>query len=198
MFEGKLRIEPAAPDAEPFLSFDSLTLGEIVRLTNKFSNNLMARHLLLTLGAERYGPPATLEKGADAIADWSRARGTRACPGSRSTTARACRVPRASRRSQMASVLRAAFHSRYAPEFIASLPLAGIDGTLRSRMRDTAAGSVRLKTGHIDGVSGVAGYVASAAGRTYVLVSLVNDPRCDYGAAEPVHAALVDWIQETL
>ena len=64
---------------------------------------------------------------------------------------------------EMASVLSAAFHSRYAPEFIASLPLAGIDGTLRSRMQDTAAGSVRLKTGHIDGVSAVAGYVASAA-----------------------------------
>jgi D-alanyl-D-alanine carboxypeptidase len=47
-------------------------------------------------------------------------------------------------------------------------------------------------------VSGVAGYVAGAAGRTYVLVSLVNDVRCDYGAAEPVHAALVDWIQQAL
>jgi D-alanyl-D-alanine carboxypeptidase/D-alanyl-D-alanine-endopeptidase (penicillin-binding protein 4) len=197
IFEGKLRIEPARPDAEPFLSFDSLTLGEIVRLTNKFSNNLMARHLLLTLGAERYGPPATLEKGADAIADWARTRGL-ALPGleidNGSGLSRATRISAL----EMASILKAAFHSRYAPEFIASLPLAGIDGTLRSRMRDTAAGSVRLKTGHIDGVSGVAGYVAGAAGRTYVLVSLVNDARCDYGAAEPVHAALVDWIQQAL
>jgi serine-type D-Ala-D-Ala carboxypeptidase/endopeptidase (penicillin-binding protein 4) len=196
-FEGKQRIEPAAPDAEPFLSFDSLTLGEIVRLTNKFSNNLMARHLLLTLGAERYGPPATLEKGADAIADWARARGL-ALPGleidNGSGLSRATRISAL----EMASILKTAFHSRYAPEFIASLPLAGIDGTLRSRMQDTAAGSVRLKTGHIDGVSGVAGYVAGAAGRTYVLVSLVNDARCDYGAAEPVHAALVDWIQQAL
>ena len=62
---------------------------------------------------------------------------------------------------QMSSVLSAAYHSRYAPEFIASLPLAGIDGTLRSRMQHTPAGSVRLKTGHLDGVSGVAGYVTS-------------------------------------
>ena len=196
-FEGKLRVEPAAPDTEPFLSFDSLTLGEIVRLTNKFSNNLMARHLLLTLGAERYGPPATLEKGADAIADWARTRGL-PLPGleidNGSGLSRATRISVLA----MASVLKAAFHSRYAPEFIASLPLAGIDGTLRSRMHDTTAGSVRLKTGHIDGVSGVAGYVAGAAGRTYVLVSLVNDARCDYGAAEPVHAALVDWIQQAL
>jgi D-alanyl-D-alanine carboxypeptidase/D-alanyl-D-alanine-endopeptidase (penicillin-binding protein 4) len=197
VFDGKLRVEPAPPEAEPFASFDSLTLGEIVRLTNKYSNNLMARHLLLTLGRERYGPPATLEKGVDAFADWARARGL-ALPGleigNGSGLARATRISAL----EMASVLGAAFHSRYAPEFIASLPLAGIDGTLRSRMRDTAAGSVRLKTGHIDGVSAVAGYVTSAAGRTYVLVSLINDPRCDYGAAEPVHAALVDWIQATL
>jgi D-alanyl-D-alanine carboxypeptidase/D-alanyl-D-alanine-endopeptidase (penicillin-binding protein 4) len=157
----------------------------------------MARHLLLTLGAERYGPPATLGKGADAIADWARGRGL-ALPGleidNGSGLSRATRISAL----EMASILKTAFHSRYAPEFLASLPLAGIDGTLRSRMQDAAAGSVRLKTGHIDGVSGVAGYVAGAGGRTYVLVSLVNDARCDYGAAEPVHAALVNWIQEGL
>jgi serine-type D-Ala-D-Ala carboxypeptidase/endopeptidase (penicillin-binding protein 4) len=196
-FEGGLRVEPAAPDAQPFLSFDSLTLAEIVRLTNKFSNNLMARHLLLTLGAERYGPPATLQKGVDVLADWARIRGL-ALPGleidNGSGLSRATRISALG----MASVLEAAFHNRYAPEFVASLPLAGIDGTLRSRMLDTVGGSVRLKTGHIDGVSGVAGYVSGSAGRTYVLVSLINDARCDYGACEPVHAALVDWIQRAL
>jgi D-alanyl-D-alanine carboxypeptidase/D-alanyl-D-alanine-endopeptidase (penicillin-binding protein 4) len=94
----------------------------------------------------------------------------------------------------MAAVLRAAYHSRYAPEFVASLPLAGIDGTLKARMQKTPAGSVRLKTGHLDGVTGVAGYVTSAAGKTYVLVSFVNDLSSDYGAGDPVHSALVDWI----
>jgi D-alanyl-D-alanine carboxypeptidase/D-alanyl-D-alanine-endopeptidase (penicillin-binding protein 4) len=98
----------------------------------------------------------------------------------------------------MARVLSDAYHSRYAPEFIASLPLAGIDGTLRSRMKNSPAGSVRLKTGHLDGVTGVAGYVTTQAGKTYVLVSLVNDPRADYGAGEPIHAALVNWMQSGL
>ena len=74
-FEGKLRIESTPADAKLLYTFDSLSLAEIVRLTNKHSNNLMARHLLLTLGRERYGDPATLEKGASAIADWSRERG---------------------------------------------------------------------------------------------------------------------------
>jgi serine-type D-Ala-D-Ala carboxypeptidase/endopeptidase (penicillin-binding protein 4) len=99
---------------------------------------------------------------------------------------------------QMATILGAAYRSRYAPEFLASLPLAGIDGTLRSRMKSAPAGAVRLKTGHIDGVSAVAGYVTTPGGKAYVLVSMVNHARADYGAGEPVHAALVDWILDNL
>ena len=196
-FSGKLRVEAAPADAREFLSFDSLTLGEIVRLTNKFSNNLMARHLLLTLGEEHLGRPATVEKGAAAIADWGRERGLdlqgvdidNGSGLSRSTHISVL---------QMARVLSAAYHSHYAPEFLASLPLAGVDGTLRSRMKAAPAGNVRLKTGHLDGVSGNAGFVTTAAGKTYVLVSLVNHPRADFGGGEPVHAALVTWILDNL
>ena len=196
-FTGKLRVEPAPAEAREFLDFDSLSLGEIVRLTNKFSNNLMARHLLLTIGEEQMGRPATLEKGAAAIAEWGRERGLdlqgvdidNGSGLSRSTHISAL---------QMAKVLSAAYRSRYAPEFLASLPLAGLDGTLRSRMKTVPAGNVRLKTGHLDGVSGVAGFVTTAGGKTYVLVSLVNHPRADFGAGEPVHAALVTWILDNL
>jgi D-alanyl-D-alanine carboxypeptidase/D-alanyl-D-alanine-endopeptidase (penicillin-binding protein 4) len=196
-FSGKLRVEAAPADAQGLLSFDSLSLGEIVRLTNKFSSNLMARHLLLTMGAERLGGPATLEKGAAAIAEWSRERGLdlqgmdidNGSGLSRSTHISAL---------QMAKTLSAAYHSAYAPEFLASLPLAGVDGTLRSRMKMSPAGAVRLKTGHLDGVSGVAGYVTAASGKTYVLVSLVNHSRADFDAGEPVHAALVSWILHDL
>jgi D-alanyl-D-alanine carboxypeptidase/D-alanyl-D-alanine-endopeptidase (penicillin-binding protein 4) len=196
-FQGKMRVAAAPADAKPFLTFDSLTLGEIVRLTNKFSSNLMARHLLLTLGSDRFGPPATLEKGAAAIAEWSRERGLALQDMNIDNGSGLSRETRISV-MQMAKVLSAAYHSRYAPEFIASLPLAGIDGTLRSRMKTSPAGSVRMKTGHLDGVTGVAGYVTTQAGKTYVLVSLVNDARADYGAGEPIHAALVDWMQANL
>src|ERR1700680_3294498 len=72
---GQLRVEAAPADAQALLTFDSLSLGEIVRLTNKFSSNLLARHFLLAMGEERSGSPATLEKGAAAIAEWGRARG---------------------------------------------------------------------------------------------------------------------------
>ena len=196
-FEGKLRIESTPADAKLLYTFDSLSLAEIVRLTNKHSNNLMARHLLLTLGRERYGDPATLEKGASAIADWSRERGfdlsgvdiDNGSGLSRSTHITVL---------QMAKILSAAYHSAYAPEYLASFPLAGMDGTLRSRMKNSPAGAVRLKTGHLDAVSGVAGYVTTSTGKTFVLVSLVNNVRADFGAAEPVHAALAAWILNNL
>jgi D-alanyl-D-alanine carboxypeptidase/D-alanyl-D-alanine-endopeptidase (penicillin-binding protein 4) len=196
-FTGRLKVEAASPDAEIFLNFDSLTLGEIVRLTNKFSSNLMARHLLLTMGAEHSGGPATPEKGAAAIAEWSRERGLDLQGmdiGNGSGLSRSTHISGL----QMAKVLGAAYHSPYAPEFLASLPLAGVDGTLRSRMKGAPPGTVRLKTGHIDGVSAVAGYVTAGSGKTYVLVSLVNHSRADLGGGEPVHAALVKWMLDNL
>ncbi|HEX3912057.1 MAG TPA: D-alanyl-D-alanine carboxypeptidase/D-alanyl-D-alanine-endopeptidase [Steroidobacteraceae bacterium] len=196
-FSGKLRLEPTPADATPILSFDSLSLAEIVRLTNKHSNNLMARHLFLTLGRERYGNPATLEKGAAAIEEWSLDRGLDLSGVDFDNGSGLSRSTRISV-LQMAKILSAAYRSRFAPEYLASFPLAGMDGTLRSRMKSAAPGSVRLKTGHLDGVSGVAGYVTTPAGRSYVLVSLVNNVRADGGAAEPVHAALVAWIQAKL
>jgi len=195
--DGKLRIEAAPPDARLLLDFDSLSLGEIIRLTNKYSSNLMARHLLLTVGEERFGAPATVDKGIAAITEWGKRHGLEPRDlelDNGSGLSRTARVSVAT----MAQVLLAAYRSPYAPEFLASLPLAGIDGTLRSRMRSAPAGSVRLKTGHIDGVSGVAGYVVAPDGKVYVLVCLINDPRTDTGAGEPVHAALVQWIQSNL
>jgi len=168
-----------------------------VRLTNKYSSNLMARHLLLTLGAERYGAPATVAKGIAAIGEWGRARAIDLSDLEIDNGSGLSRKAHVSAEA-MANVLRAAYRSPFAPEFLASLPLAGIDGTLRTRMNASPAGSVRLKTGHIDDVSGVAGYVTAASGKTYVLVCLINDARVDSGAGDALHAALVKWILENL
>jgi D-alanyl-D-alanine carboxypeptidase/D-alanyl-D-alanine-endopeptidase (penicillin-binding protein 4) len=195
-FGGGLRIAATPVGARLFASFDSLSLAEIVRLTNKFSSNLMARHLLLTLGEERFGAPATVEKGVAALEEWGRAKGLDVAAidiDNGSGLSRRTQISPAT----MATLLRLAYHSPYAPEFIASLPLAGVDGTLRARMQGGPAGAVRLKTGHIDGVSGIAGYVTARSGRTYAVVSLLNDARVDGGAGEPVHAALVNWVLGT-
>ena len=196
-FDGQFKTGPAPQDARPYLSFDSLSLAEIVRLTNKFSSNLMARHLLLTLGLERFGAPATQKKGAQAISDWSTLRGISLQDvdiDNGSGLSRATHVTVAA----MAAVLNSAYHSRYAPEFLGSLPLAGIDGTLRSRLQDTPAGAVRLKTGHLNGVSGIAGFVTAKSGKSFIVVSLINHVRTDSGAGEPVHAALIEWVLDQM
>ena len=197
VFDGTLRVAAAPPTAIPFVSFDSVTLAEAVRLTNKFSNNLMARHLLLTLGAERFGAPATVDKVMRALSAWSQERGLALADVEIDNGSGLSRSTRISV-LELAAVLRAAYHSRYAPEFVASLPLAGVDGTLRSRMQSSQPGSARLKTGHLDGVSGIAGYVTGASGKVYVVVSLVNDARVGAGAGDTVHEALVSWAQTAL
>lgn len=196
-FDGTWRVAAAPPTATPFVSFDSVTLAEAVRLTNKFSNNLMARQLLLTLGAERFGAPATLDKGIRAISAWSAERGLALSDMVIDNGSGLSRTTRISA-LELAAVLRSAYHSRYAPEFVASLPLAGVDGTLRSRPPGAEPGSVRLKTGHLDGVSGIAGYVTGASGKVYVVVSLVNDARAGAGTGDSVHEALVSWAQDAL
>jgi D-alanyl-D-alanine carboxypeptidase/D-alanyl-D-alanine-endopeptidase (penicillin-binding protein 4) len=65
-------------------------------------------------------------------------------------------------------------------------------------MQSSQPGFARLKTGHLDGVSGIAGYVTGASGKVYVVVSLVNDARAEAGVGDSVHAALVSWTQAAL
>ena len=75
------------------------------------------------------------------------------------------------------------------PELMSSLPINGLDGTLR-RSRATP-GRAHLKTGSLRDVAGVAGYVLSDSGRRYVLVAIINHPNAN--AARPALDALVQW-----
>ena len=68
--DGALRMEPLPAEAPLFYEHDSLPLSEVIRLVNKYSNNVMARHLMLTLGVEKFGPPATTESGRNAVRAW--------------------------------------------------------------------------------------------------------------------------------
>jgi D-alanyl-D-alanine carboxypeptidase/D-alanyl-D-alanine-endopeptidase (penicillin-binding protein 4) len=86
-------------------------------------------------------------------------------------------------------MLQAAWLSPVMPELVASLPIAGVDGTLRRSQ--SRAGAAHLKTGSLRDVMAVAGYVHAASGRRYVLVAVVNHPGA--AAARPVFDALTDW-----
>src|SRR5690606_3624624 len=75
VIDGAGRIGTLPENARLIYEHDSLPLPEIIRLINTHSNNVMARHLLLTLGAEQFGAPATQEGGRQAIHRWLASRG---------------------------------------------------------------------------------------------------------------------------
>jgi len=192
--KGKLRLEPVPQRARLVHEFESLTVGEIVRLVNKFSNNVMARHLLLGMATEKYGVPATTENGRRAVLDWLAANkiddpGIVIDNGSGLS-----RLERISARG-LAQVLHAGWHSQFMPEFVASLPLAGTDGTLRNRFRSPAMqGRIRMKTGHLDDVSSLAGFVNAVSGKTYIVVIIVNHPGAQFGVGDEIQASLLRWV----
>ena len=192
--EGGLRMGSVSANARLLTTFSSLTMAEIVRLVNKFSNNVMARHLLLTLAAERKGTPATMENGRAVVDEWLAAHRIDIPGFVLENGAGLSRTERITARG-MGEMLDAAWHSPFMPEFAASLPLSATDGTLRNRFNAAGMqGRLRLKTGRIDHVSGLAGFVNAASGETYVLVILVNHPNAHLGVGEAAQAALVRWV----
>ena len=148
-FAGKLRKTRIPPETTPALVWQSKPLGEIVRSINKNSNNVMTRQLLYTLGAEAAGAPGTRENGVAAVRTLLAARGLDTSTLMLQNGAGLSRDERASMQF-LVDLLRVAYRSPYAPEFIASLSLGGLDGTTRGRFdASPASGVMHLKTGRL-------------------------------------------------
>jgi len=177
-----------APGSAPAFSSVSPALSEVVRDVNKFSNNVMAQQLFLTLGLNR-GGSGSPEASREVLRRWLSERLGRASEGvvidNGSGLSRETRLSA----QQLARLLQSAWASAVMPELMASLPVSGTDGTLiRSK---ATPGRAHLKTGSLRDVSGVAGYVLANNGRRYVVVAVVNHPNA--GAARPAIDALVQW-----
>ena len=176
-------------------SATSPALAEVVRDVNKYSNNVMAQQLFLTLALHKNGnghgngsgAAASLDGAREALRLWWQARLGNADLPQVDNGAGLSRDARITAQA-LARMLQLAWQSPAMPELMASLPIAGVDGTLR---RSRAAGAAHLKTGSLRDVMAVAGYVHAANGRRYVLVAIVN--HANAGAARPVLDALVDW-----
>ena len=148
----------------------------MVREINKHSNNVMARQLYLTLGAEATGRPARAEDAEAAIRSWL---GRKALPMPELVIENGAGLSRAERISadSLARLLAAAWASPVMPEFIASLPLAGVDGTMKKRANGSGvAGQAHVKSGYLDGVRALAGYVLDRRGKRVIVVFLANHP----------------------
>lgn len=139
-------------------------LSRICRVINKDSNNFVADTLFKTLGAERFGLPGTLEKGARAVAEWLSPLGlnpqrVHLVNGSGLTHSNRLRP------ADLGQLLYKLYHSLdLGPEFLQSLAVGGIDGTISHRFHGALAGLVRGKTGTLDGVSVLSGYVGDRPG----------------------------------
>jgi D-alanyl-D-alanine carboxypeptidase/D-alanyl-D-alanine-endopeptidase (penicillin-binding protein 4) len=193
-WSGVVREGLIPPGARLLHAMDSAALAEIVRDTNKFSNNVMARHLFLTLGAESAGAPANGEKAAAAVKAWIARKGI-AAPGLvMENGSGLSRIERVSA-SNLASLLQAAWRSPVMPEFIASLPVAAVDGTMRRRLKgEGVAGQAHIKTGLLNDARAMAGYVLDRSGRRHIVVMMVNHPTAH--ETQPAFDALLRWVYE--
>ena len=193
--EGGLAVAPVPEGATPWHRHRSPPLALVVRGINKFSNNVMSRNLLLTLGAERFGPPGTTDKGRRAVAAWLERHGIDLPHLRLVNGAGLSRDTRITARG-LGRLLLAGERSRFRPEFAASLPLASLDGTLRERLtRHSGAARARLKTGRLDGVRAMAGYVRTPSGRTLAVAALQEHSGIHRSAAgTAVQDALLRWL----
>jgi D-alanyl-D-alanine carboxypeptidase/D-alanyl-D-alanine-endopeptidase (penicillin-binding protein 4) len=192
--DGGLRMGTVPADARLLYTHDSLSLAEVIRLVNKFSSNVMARHLLLTVAAEKAGRPATTAAGQRVLAEFLGSRGIAIPELVIENGSGLSRVERITALG-LADVLLDAWRSPYSAEFQASLPVAAVDGTLQRRFRTPGIeGRVRMKTGNLQDVSALSGYVSSASGRSYVAVIFLNHAGADTGHGAAVQQVLVDWL----
>lgn len=190
--DGRFRDGRTPPDARLLAESRSSSLPEVLRDMNKWSNNVIARTLLATLGA-------TAEPGEDSPTAGAR-RVVRSLSANGIDTeqlviengAGLSRIERITARS-LGQLLVAAWRSRTMPELIASLPIAGIDGTASKRLTDSPArGSAHVKTGTLDGVRSLAGYVLARNGHRYAVVLLINHPNASAGRDS--QDAVLEWV----
>lgn len=191
-FSGQVRDGVTPEQARRLTTARSLSLSEIVRDVNKYSNNVMARQLFLTLGLGNNPAPATAGSAATSIKQWLALKGLAAPELVLENGSGLSRIERISARN-LGAVLLNAYASPVMPELIASLPVAAVDGTLRKRMKSAeVAGQAHVKTGTLTGVRSIAGYVLNAQGNRAVVVFMVN--HANAFNAQAAQDAMLGWV----
>ncbi|WP_210543551.1 D-alanyl-D-alanine carboxypeptidase/D-alanyl-D-alanine-endopeptidase [Rhodoferax sp. PAMC 29310] len=193
---------PTAPGKtlKPVFEMSSPSLAEVVRDVNKYSNNIMAQHVLLSLslpvrpaiGANPLPEqaPASTQASREVLLRWWKDRfGSDDLP----VLDNGAGLSRDGRISAQAlgRLLQTAYRSPLMPELMASLPISGIDGTLK-RSKAQSQGTAHLKTGSLRDVTAVAGYVLANSGKRYIMVAMAN--HANAGAMRPAFDALQDWV----
>lgn len=170
----------------------SKPLRDIIREVNKNSNNLMARQLLLTVGAHRFRTAGTERNGEKAIKQWLSSRGLHFPELHIENGSGLSRVAKWSAK-HVGELLHHAYNSPYRNVFMQSMSIAGVDGTMKRRLRSTPVhGRGYFKTGTLRNVRSVAGYVRGADGRMYI-VSILHNDRKARSRGRKAHDTLIKW-----
>lgn len=195
LFHGDVIIGQALQGVTLLETYQSPPLADIIRGINKFSNNIAARQLYLTLGtgdAVINNSPATLGKSDEAIKRWL---ATKQLNFPELVVENGSGLSRKERISaqHMGQLLLTAFNSAVMPEFMSSLPIAAVDGTLKNRFTDTPIkGLAHMKTGALNNVRALAGYLLDKKGRRIIVVFFVNHEQA--GQSRIAMDTLVQWI----
>jgi len=193
---GQWRNVQTPDELEPDFTFYSLPLADVIRKINKNSNNVMARQLLYTLGAEIGGIPGTRLAGRAAVEDWLQSHKFDTTTLNLDNGAGLSRDVRITSK-MLVALLRYGFESPYMPEYVSSLSLSGMDGTLGHRFENPGLmGKGHLKTGSMDNVSAIAGYFQASSGRRFLVAEMQNAIDIHRGPGEEVQAALLTWLNQ--
>ncbi|HET9596308.1 MAG TPA: D-alanyl-D-alanine carboxypeptidase/D-alanyl-D-alanine-endopeptidase [Anaeromyxobacteraceae bacterium] len=185
---GQVRRGAVPPMARLVAISQSESLGDVVRKLEKTSNNFVAEQLLKTLGAERKGAPGTWPKGVEAVEDFLAEAGLPRGSYVMKNGSGLNDTNRFSARQTVALLREMWRRFPLMADYLASLPIAGRDGTTRFRMGSTE-GRLRAKTGTLENVTSLSGYVETAARERLAFSILVNDfPGRPHGTVRAVDA----------
>ena len=201
---------------KPLHTHYGIPLYESVRDVNKLSNNVMAKQLMLTLALERNGRAQNNENAAAIMKEWLKKKNLEFSELVIENGSGLSRIERISSQ-HLNEILMLGINSFYRDYFVESLPIAGVDGTMKHRLTDklrqyfpskkelalleknteTFPVGLRrygayIKTGSLVDVRSISGYVVSRTGQVYAVSSMINHSLANTG--RPIHDALLSWL----
>ena len=192
VWKGNVKVAPTPREAKLIATSESPALSEVIRDINKYSNNVMARQLYLSLSADIDKQPATPQRSFDIVKNWLARKNIAAPELVIENGSGLSRIERISA-ANLGKLLDAAWRSAVMPEFISSLSLVGVDGTFRRRAKgDVVAGQAHMKSGTLNDVRAIAGYVLAADERRYIMVMMANHNNAIFTQA--AQDALLQWV----
>lgn len=192
---GRVREGRTPAGATVLSDWSSPALPEVLRDMNKHSNNMIAQQVLLTLAPGQPAQPATFEAARAEVQSLVRAHGCREDELAIDNGSGLSRQERITPRC-LGRLLQWAWSRPWMPELLSSLPVAGIETTARRAV--AASGRAHLKTGSLDGVAALAGYVHGEDGRRHVLVAILNHPKAGGAESRAVLDEVVRWALDDL